>query len=475
MKVLQPVNRFCSLLHSEAIGVFFIFMGALVLRLFRLTHPTFWIDEIGVWEAAVQPSWQEAIGIAKGHIMGMPLHYLQTWLAGKIGLQNEWLRLPDAIWGSLTILVGYRLARHYLEKPAAVLTVALMATSPLLIRYSQELRFYAGLSFFYLLLILSAFQALEKGKWYRWLAVTLLGMTGILFHVYAISGLIFAYIAVFTTPHRRSTQNLRSLLIVTIFLLVFFGWAVVQFGSVPGYSTPLFAFENPTEFVLRGLGFAPLYSPKMTTLFYYGAIGFVFTVGIATAIQNRNHHLIYPILTSILILAIIFGMNWYRHYFVHSRQIYFLSFWVYVLSAQGVYAVFQWLSQRLSALREKPSRWIVGGMVIAGIFCCLPALSQYYTAERTIVRSGYAPLLEHWQAGDWICVIPDFDVAVYKFYWKDDLGAWLLPCDPQDVSQNPPIQFVIANEDLDFSPVFREIFRPPRDTFYPKRIWMRSD
>lgn len=475
MKTNAPVHRSARLLPSEVIWLSIIFIGGLSLRLFRLTNPTFWIDELGVREAAFQPSLQQAVAVAKGHIMGMPLHYLQTWFAGQLGLQNEWLRLPDALWGSLTVLVGYRLAQYYLDKPAALLSAALMATSPLLIRYSQELRFYAGLYFFYLLLIYASFDAIEKGGWLRWLAVMLIGMTGILFHIYTIAALVFVYATLLTRPHWYSIKNLRPLLIITIILLGFFGWAAVEFGSVPGYRTPLFAYEEIWDFILRGLGLAPIHSPRGATLLYYLLLLIGFAAGVAGALKAHRTDLIIPLLTSLALTALILGMNWYRHYFVHSRQIYYLSFWVYLLTAAGLYSLFRQLARRLSFLRENQTRFTVGGAIFMIGLCSLPALVQYYHAERTIVKSGYTPLIEHWQAGDWICVIPDFDVFVFQSYWKDEVGQWLSACSQEDVFKYSQVKFVITSEDMDFSPAFREIYRPPADTFYPKRIWMKVE
>lgn len=458
----------------EVLGLMLLFVAGLGLRLYRLAVPAMWIDEIGVLEAASQPAWQQAVAVAKGHIMGMPLHYLQTWAAAQLGLHNEWLRLPDALWGSLTILLGYRLAKFYVEKPAALITAALIATSPLLIRYSQELRFYAALYFFYLLLIFSALQALEKRGWLRWLAVTLIGMTGILFHIYTITALVFVYAALLTRPQWRSLRNLRSLLTVTILLLGFFGWAAVEFGSVPGYRTPLFALEKPLNFVLRGLGLAPIHSPRGATLLYYLLLVIGFAAGVAGALKARRTALLIPLLAGLALIAVILGMNWYRHYFVHSRQIYYLSYWVYLLAAAGLCSLFGRLARRLSFLQKNQTRFAVGGTILILALCSLPALLQYYHAERSITKSGYAPLLEHWQAGDWICVIPDFDAFVFQTYWKEALGPWLLSCDHKEIFQNPQVKFVIASEEMDFSPAFREIYRPPADTFYPKRIWMRE-
>lgn len=476
MKTPTTVLRAKHIFESDALLWLLLFTVGVSLRLFRLSYPPFWIDEIGVWQAAQQSTWQQALQIAKGHIMGMPLHYLQTWIAGQLGLQNEWLRLPDVIWGCLCIGVGYGVARYYIEKPAAVFAATLMTTSPLLIRYSQELRFYAGLYFFHLLLIFTSLRAFEKASWMHWLIVILSGIAGILFHPYTLLGIVFVFGYLLSKSEWISWQNLRRLLMVAVVLLGFFGWAIVQFGSVPAYQTPLFAFERPADFLLRGLGLAPIHSPMGMTPVYYVVLGLAFFGGLVMAIQNRNRQILLSLILAGGIIALILGMNAYRHYFVHSRQIYFLSFWVYLTAAYGLVHFTKGLLSRNYHPPAKMAvqKWLVSWMILIGLIT-MPALSQYFNAERTIVRSGSTALLEYWQPGDWICVIPDFDVIVLKTYWKNEVGQWLLPCDEREAVQNPQVQFVIAGENLNFSPRFREIYRPPADTFYPKVIWTRSD
>ena len=82
-----------------------LILGAF-LRLYRLGDNLFWFDEVGVAVAAQQPSLGKAFMVSQSYIMSMPLDYVVAWGVAHIS-QSEWmLRLPAAIWGTLTLLAA---------------------------------------------------------------------------------------------------------------------------------------------------------------------------------------------------------------------------------------------------------------------------------------------------------------------------------------------------------------------------------
>jgi len=174
-------------------------------------------------------------------------------------------------------------------------------------------------------------------------------------------------------------------------------------------------------------------------------------------------------------IALVLSMNWYRHYFVHSRQIYFLSFWVFILASSGLSSTVEWVEKRLTFLSINWRSSVSGSLIVLVIgLVSLPALSQYYAAERTIARSGYATMLHRWQPGDWICVLPDYDAIVYIRHWQKSVGAWVIPCTVDEVYKREDVRFVLASQSFDLSSHFHLIFTPAKDTLFPKWIWMRG-
>jgi len=51
---------------SSPLGWIAALVVGLGLRLYHLTSQTFWVDEIGVWLAARQPTLQGALSVARG-------------------------------------------------------------------------------------------------------------------------------------------------------------------------------------------------------------------------------------------------------------------------------------------------------------------------------------------------------------------------------------------------------------------------
>ena len=474
MKEVSLAFLFVQKKHQSTWVVLVLLVG-LLLRLYQLADDPFWLDEIGVWEAATQPTFTEAVGVSRSHVMGMPLHYALTWLFAQTGLQNEWLRLPDAILGTISIALGYAVACYFVRPQTATLTALLMATSPLLVRYSQELRFYAGLLFFYFLILWTALRAFEKPRWQRWLTVVLAGAVGTLFHTFTILGLGSAFAVFLVKTGWRRWKAARRLIVCSIVLLIFYAWAVIEFGSVPAVGSALFAFETPLQFLLRGLGLAPIHSPNPSSLVYYLLLGVMSVVGLNKVIQNKDLSLLFSWIAACLMITLIISMNWYRHYFLHSRQIYYLSFWVFILAATGFSLTVEWIGKRLTFLPINWRSFVAVSLIVLVIgLASLPALSQYYAAERTIARNGYSALLQRWQPGDWICILPHYDAVVYIRHWQQSVGEWIIPCTVENVYEQEDVKFVLANESFDLSSQFQVIFTPPKDTLFPKWIWERK-
>ncbi|MBI1879761.1 MAG: glycosyltransferase family 39 protein, partial [Chloroflexi bacterium] len=82
-----------------------------------------------------------------------PLDYVVSYLWIRLGQINDpvralagseaWLRIPAVVWGTLALPLAYQLGRTLLGNSEGLLFMALLAFSPLHVRYSQEARPYA--------------------------------------------------------------------------------------------------------------------------------------------------------------------------------------------------------------------------------------------------------------------------------------------------------------------------------------------
>ena len=143
-----------------------------LLRLFRVTKKSLWIDELGQIFVSSKdiPGIIEAIS---GHL-SPPLDYLLLHLTLSIGDSEFLVRLNSVIFGTLTIYIFYQLTQLAFDTEVAFFSSLLLAFSRFHIHFSQEARMYSlfclltTLSFFYLWLYVSN----EKVKYLILLFVT---------------------------------------------------------------------------------------------------------------------------------------------------------------------------------------------------------------------------------------------------------------------------------------------------------------
>ncbi|GAB4502703.1 MAG: hypothetical protein Fur0035_22580 [Anaerolineales bacterium] len=428
-----------------------IFALGLLLRLYQLGADGFWVDELGVAQAALAPNPGAALSIVRTHVMAMPLDYLVAWGVGRFSAAEFFLRLPAALWGALTIPAACALYRPLIGKNAARWGILLLALSPALIKYSQELRFYAALVFFYTLTTALGLQALRSRKPTAWLMFWLSGAVGIFFHLYV--ALAWLNVAAFGLLRRRKNP-LRWL---TASFLIFFLAAtagVALFGALPGERGALFTFENPSAFLLGGLGFLPP-MPAAPPLAYI--FGFVLLMAFLAS-AALSPALGWLTLSLFLQIGLILGLDAWRGYFAASRQLLPLLPLTFPFAAR-VFAAMQ---------KHLPPRLTPAAPLLALTLAAL-VLLPYYHAEKTSTRAILQKLAQNWQPGQAVWVTPSYNLAVYAYYapW---LAADLHPFDGDEL----PVEqaaYLLSDPSFRAPAPFHPLFQAAPTVFYPQNLW----
>lgn len=145
-----------------------IVVAAIGLRLIAINQ-SLWLDEAISVQTALNYSPIEIINQFAPKDFNPPLHYLilHFWL--KIFPSIEFfIRLPSIIFALLTLIFVYKISLvTFKEIKTSILAMAILATSPLHIYYSQEARMYslatllATISFYWLL------KLLKEPKWHN--------------------------------------------------------------------------------------------------------------------------------------------------------------------------------------------------------------------------------------------------------------------------------------------------------------------
>jgi mannosyltransferase len=117
-------------------------LGA-VLRFSTLGRQSFWFDE-AVTVNLVRSSLRGMLDALPRTETTPPLFYVVAWLWSRVfGTSEIGLRSLSALVGTAAIPVAFAAARELVSTRAALLTAGLVATSPLLVWYSDEARSYS--------------------------------------------------------------------------------------------------------------------------------------------------------------------------------------------------------------------------------------------------------------------------------------------------------------------------------------------
>jgi 4-amino-4-deoxy-L-arabinose transferase-like glycosyltransferase len=165
-----------------------IFAAAVLFRLTDLGTRCLWTDEAWVALAALESSPAAALAAGKST---PPFYLLGVWAAVKLwGNSEAVLRSLSFCFGVGTVALFWLLARTLTSLSASLLSLALVAGSPIMVYYAKELKQYSGDAFFAVLVLLLTERLRGRGGEKGW---TLLFLAGAL-------GLGFSHALIFTLP-----------------------------------------------------------------------------------------------------------------------------------------------------------------------------------------------------------------------------------------------------------------------------------
>ncbi|MEW6387289.1 MAG: glycosyltransferase family 39 protein [Thermodesulfobacteriota bacterium] len=170
------------------VGLVIIFALAVLFRLSDLGARNLWTDEAWVALAALKPTPAEALAAGQST---PPLYLLTLWVMAQVwGSSEAILRSLSFLFGLGTVFLFWPLARRLVSPRTALLALAAVALSPVLVYFSKELKQYSGDAFFAVALILLTERLRASQGEGGWLALALAGLLG----------LGFSHALIFTLP-----------------------------------------------------------------------------------------------------------------------------------------------------------------------------------------------------------------------------------------------------------------------------------
>ena len=469
------------------------------LRFYQLGRDSLWLDEAGVAYAARAESLGDMLAVVRSHVLAMPLDYLIVWLVGRFSQTELSLRIPAALWGCLTLYLAYRFFRRFTDRSPALLGLLFLALLPLHIQYSQEVRFYASLVFFYLLTSLLLWDALQQPTPRRWILYCFAGVSGVFFHPYVLfsltNGLVWLFLAR-PVIWRDAKRRVYFLLTTCLILLAFLG-GYLTFSASNFFDIPLLAFEESLlRAIATGLGWLPFFAGNPGLDWIWGILfGAMQIYGAWTVIKASPRSPLAGLVYSLVIqIAAVLGSDLLGKYFFAPRQLLFLLPVLSLLAGIGLSAIITWAadhiqstSHRFSQGMLRNSLFTVATLLI--IFTSLPALKVYYEDEKGNSRAIAQAILESWQPGDTILITPGYEGFVYMYYieyvyLRPEVSARLWTAGWDEIQQvedwNGNIYIITparlsVEEDrlmdkLGFTPLFRSTF----ESRYARVLWGRA-
>jgi uncharacterized membrane protein len=422
-----------SSLRKSSLIIIFIGFG---LRAYRLGSNSLWNDEVGVALVALLPNLESMINGIQAHAMAMPLDYLIIHAIIKTSLREFVLRLPAAFFGTLTLAIYYRLSRRLVEEKAALLAVLLLALSPLHIMYSQEMRFYASLVFFFYLAVDLFIKAAKKSVLLDWIFLVLISGIGIYFHIYVSLWIIYG--VVWIIMNKKIQQVGKSFVLTCLFVIIFAVIGYLYFGAHQKFNYPLLPWGG-TLFreIALGLGwqelpFTPL--PNIGRSWYIVCFVF-FLLGLMTTLKSGNKSVIALIISCLIQILLIVISDLLKGYWFAYRQILYLHPAMLMVSSVGLLTAMDILKRCRKLIIIKITSY---GLITVSLLLSFLALANYYQWPKSDARWISEYLSRNWEAGEIILVVPGYQEKVYRYYLqyvysRPDIVSWVYPSEAEDI------------------------------------------
>src|SRR5208337_4648966 len=171
--------------HGRVLIIILLTLAGGCFRLFHLGTKSLWLDE-GATVALARMAWPHFVHVwwyGEASFQGAFFVLMRGWL--HLGQSEAWVRLPAAIFGTVSIPTVYLVARRLVGVTPALASAAILAFGPTHVYYSQEARSY---TMTILLVLVSSWffaRAVETGRERDWALWTIFSVLAVYSHYFA--------------------------------------------------------------------------------------------------------------------------------------------------------------------------------------------------------------------------------------------------------------------------------------------------
>lgn len=433
-----------------------IVLLAAALRLLHIGAQSTWIDEYLTLEVATPkpgfPLWQ----LLRHNIHG-PLHTFVVFLFKLASDNDGWLRLPSAIAGTAAVPLLFAWMRPRFGARAALWGALVLATNPLHIHYSQEIRNYAFAVVFVMAGAVCVDRLLARDAHSRAAALAACVVAAVLSNFSATFSFVAEAVSYFGRAgvSRKSLARFVSVTLLVVAMLSPWIYRVTTYVDFGRLATPVRPGQLDAGERLRG-----------DTTFRAEAIpysAFAYSVGFTLGPSLRDLHdgtsvksvlarhgvtvaWVGVLFGSLVVLGAVRGARAYGHWAVVEPLLYILvplgatlalnwqnakAFNVrYVLVGLPMYVAL--VAVGIASLRKRRD-WIAGGLVVA---TCAVSLWNHYFDPRYAkedVRGAVNAVEARLTPGE--CIFAPTVWQIVERYARDDVPIHYVYREPAQVMQ----------------------------------------
>jgi uncharacterized membrane protein len=415
-------DKFLRALEIFILSVITIF--GFILRYHKVGKDSFWLDEAGQALAALQPRIIDTLMIVRQHAGAMPLDYLVSRIMASVSLDEKVMRLPSVVWGTLLIAIYFFLVRELdfpHKKPVSFLVSLLLVFSPIYIQYSQEMRFYAALSFFYAastFLLIRAIKDPSNSNWLFYIVVTLIGEY---FHPYVLFTVMTGFILILRNyiPYINSSSqfsndkgNLLKFILASMILIVLYIPGYLFFNAGQSFS---YGLGLQLDSVLEGLGLQAYVLGRglgpfglWHVMLLIGAIGGLLLVGF----RYRKYDLVVSLLIAFFLqFILIIGLDIYKQYFFAPRQLLHLAPLLLILTAM-------FIVECITILRVRSMQYILWltflGIIIISPLPYIKAIYDYSKGNGGVIAQA---IISEYRPGQKVLIFTSGYEIIMDYYF----------------------------------------------------------
>ncbi len=442
---MEPIHKNRNIIHILIITII-----ALFLRFFMLGSQSLWMDEATIYLQTKADSvfvvYSKVFG-QEGHIG--PLFHILNYLFSRLFGYSEWaLRMPSAIYGTISVVLVYKIAEALKNHRIALFSSVLMAFSPVHVWYSQEARMYSLWIMLILFTVLLFIKMLRVKKLWLWILFTVFASLSIwtFFNSVFIFFALGLYLLIFIKRYKRELcyYCVCMFIVFASYFPGFMPWLTkghVAIMTTIGSSRTTTIFDFLYAFYVFNVGttFGPSLVVIRALLKQFGAAntalkimsqyglliipsmllyGCMFIYSIYKAIVNRKiENNLFVLVVLFVPLMMIFGLTFFSNLLTFNVR--------YILCALPFYLIF--LSAALEGLKTWKRRIILSCMLFFSVFSLF---NHYFRAEYSKIdfRSVVKYLNNTMSGNDNALIIHEGAGLLLKYYDQTDkLNLYCVP------------------------------------------------